>query len=136
LFGVGFGSGIFFTPNTGSIMAGVDPARRGVANGVRSTMQNTGFLIGTAISLVLITSPLRPHERAEVYAGTLSRLGAPELASLTTGYHHAFFALAGVTAIGAMLSLLRNPPPTGTAKPADTTKPALRPASVGALPAD
>jgi MFS family permease len=128
LFGIGFGSGIFFTPNTGSIMSGVDPERRGIANGIRSTMQNTGFLIGTAISLVLITSPLRPRERAEVYAGTLSRLGGPELASLTSGYHHAFFALAGATGLGAILSLLRNPPPTGIVKPT-----ALSPESVAAL---
>jgi EmrB/QacA subfamily drug resistance transporter len=131
LFGMGFGSGIFFTPNTGSIMSGVDAQRRGIANGVRSTMQNTGFLIGTAISLVLITSPLQPHERAEVYAGTLSRLGGPELASLTAGYHHAFFTMAAVTGIGAILSLLRNPPPTGATKSS-----ALTPESVGALRSD
>jgi EmrB/QacA subfamily drug resistance transporter len=73
---VGIGTGLFMTPNTNAIMSTVDSRRRGVANGVRSMMQNTGYVVGTALSLGIVTTWLPSHEKAEAYAGTLSRSAA------------------------------------------------------------
>jgi len=104
---VGAGTGLFMTPNTNAIMSTVDARRRGVANGVRSMMQNTGYVVGTALSLGIVTTWLPSHEKAEAYAGTLSRLGERSLADLTHGYHVAFVVLAAISAVGMVASLLR-----------------------------
>jgi predicted MFS family arabinose efflux permease len=110
---VGIGSGLFMTPNTSSIMASVGADRRGVANGLRSMLQSTGTVTGTALCLAIITAPLAPKEQAAAYAGTLSTLSRDTLPTFTAGYHRALLLLAVVTTVGAVASLLRNPPPTG-----------------------
>src|SRR6201992_2616640 len=86
LLAVCIGSGIFMTPNTTSIMGGVEPGRRGIANGVRSMLQNTGYVVSTAMSLAIVTSPLTPAQKQAAYAGTLSRLSPQALDNFTGGY--------------------------------------------------
>jgi MFS family permease len=112
---VGLGTGLFMTPNTNAIMSTVDAGRRGVANGVRSMMQNTGYVVGTALSLGIVTTWLPVDEKQEAYAGTLSRLGEHSLSALTHGYHVAFFLLAAISAVGMVTSLLRGPQPAVSA---------------------
>jgi EmrB/QacA subfamily drug resistance transporter len=109
---VGIGSGLFMTPNSSSIMASVAADRRGVANGLRAMLQSTGTVTGTALSLAIITGPLAPKEQAAAYAGTLSTLSAHTLPAFTAGYHRALLVLAIMLTIGAVASLLRDPPPT------------------------
>ncbi|MFI6344235.1 MFS transporter [Streptomyces sp. NPDC050560] len=108
LLAVGVGSAVFLTPNTSSIMGGVEPGRRGIANGVRSMLQNTGYVVSTALSLAIVTSPLAPHEKRAAYAGTLSRLSGAALDAFTTGYRVALTVLAGTCLLGMLLSLTRN----------------------------
>jgi EmrB/QacA subfamily drug resistance transporter len=109
---VGIGSGLFMTPNSASIMVSVASDRRGVANGLRSTLQSIGTVTGTALCLAIVTAPLAPKDQAAAYAGTLSDLSAQTLPEFTAGYHRALLLLAIVTTVGAVASLLRNPPPT------------------------
>jgi EmrB/QacA subfamily drug resistance transporter len=118
LVAVGAGSALFMTPNTSAIMASVPAARRGVANGVRSMMQNTGFVVSTALSLAIVTSPLQPDEKRAAYAGTLSRLSGDALHTFTGGYHTALFVLAGLSGIGVVASLLRDAPRAAPAEQA------------------
>jgi EmrB/QacA subfamily drug resistance transporter len=107
LLAVGIGTGIFMTPNTSSIMGGVEPNRRGIANGIRSMLQNTGYLVSTAMSLAIVTSPLTPAQKQAAYAGTLSRLSRQALDSFTDGYRVALAVLAGICVLGMVLSLSR-----------------------------
>jgi EmrB/QacA subfamily drug resistance transporter len=51
---IGVGSAFFSTPNTHDIMASVPAERRGVANALRSTIQNASGLAGTAFVLAII----------------------------------------------------------------------------------
>lgn len=104
---IGVGTGVFMTPNTSSIMSTVDAARRGIANGVRSMAQNTGYVVSVALSLGIVTSSLPSREKRAAYAGTLSRLGARSLAHLTHGYHVALLVLAALTVVGMAASLAR-----------------------------
>jgi EmrB/QacA subfamily drug resistance transporter len=104
---IGVGTGVFMTPNTSSIMSTVDAARRGIANGVRSTAQNSGYVVSVALSLGIVTSSLPPAEKRAAYAGTLSRLGTDSLSHLTHGYHVALFVLAASTVVGIAASLAR-----------------------------
>ncbi|MWV48284.1 MFS transporter [Rathayibacter sp. VKM Ac-2803] len=53
---VGVGIGVFTTPNTAAIMHGVQPARRTVANAVRSMLYNSAATLGTSVSLLVITA--------------------------------------------------------------------------------
>jgi MFS family permease len=109
---VGVGTGLFMTPNTSAIMSSVEARRRGIANGVRSMMQNTGYVVSTALSLGIVTTWLPEREKREAYAGTLKRLGQRSLQELTHGYHVALFVLAAITVIGMAVSLAR-----GTSRP-------------------
>jgi EmrB/QacA subfamily drug resistance transporter len=107
LLAVGIGTGIFMTPNTSSIMGGVEPGRRGIVNGVRSMLQNTGYAVSTAMSLAIVTSPLTASEKRAAYAGTLSHLSPQALDSFTGGYRIALAVLAGACVLGLALSLAR-----------------------------
>ncbi len=104
---VGFGSGLFLTPNTRSIMTAVPAGRRGFANGLRSMLQNMGQVLSTAISLTIVTAALPRRVQDAVYAGSVSRLSAHDMALITNGYRWAFFALLVATGLGMGASLLR-----------------------------
>jgi EmrB/QacA subfamily drug resistance transporter len=111
LLAVGVGSGIFMTPNTASIMRSVRPDQRGVANGVRSMLQNTGYAVSTALSLALVTRPLSPDQQRAAYAGTLARLPGGDLAAFIGGYRVAFIVLLSLCLVGAVASLARGSSP-------------------------
>ncbi len=107
---VGIGTGLFMTPNTSAIMNGVGEDRRGIANGVRAMLQNAGFLIGTALSLAIVTWPLSAPARRAVYAGTLPILSGTQGSDLGAGFHHALLSLIGLCLAGAAISLTRTRP--------------------------
>lgn len=108
---IGAGSGLFLTPNTSSIMASIPPRRRGIANGIRSMMQNSGYVVSVALSLAIITSPLAAPAKKAAYAGTISALPGHTLDAFTTGCRVALLVLAAMTVAGTVASLRRNPPP-------------------------
>ncbi|NHC13846.1 MFS transporter [Motilibacter deserti] len=113
LLAVGVGTGLFMTPNTSAIMSSVPPARRGIANGVRSMLQNTGFVVSTAMSLAIVTSPLAEAEKRAAYAGTLSALPGQDLDGFVDGYRVALLVLFALCVLGALASALR-----GSGRPA------------------
>lgn len=110
---IGAGSGLFLTPNTSSIMASIPANRRGIANGVRSMMQNSGYVVSVALSLAIITSPLTASAKSAAYAGTLSSLPGRMLDDFTTGCRVALLVLGAMTVAGMVASLRRDPPPAG-----------------------
>jgi EmrB/QacA subfamily drug resistance transporter len=103
----GFGFGFFLTPNTTSIMAAVAPQRRGIANGVRSMLQNTGFVVSTALALAISTSSLAPAAKDQAYAGTLSHLSASSVDTFAAGCRTALLVLAASTALAIVVSYNR-----------------------------
>lgn len=110
---IGAGSGLFLTPNTSSIMASIPARRRGIANGIRSMMQNSGYVVSVALSLAIITSPLTASAKKAAYAGTLSSLPGGMLDAFTIGCRWALLVLAAMTIVGMVASLRRDPPPAG-----------------------
>lgn len=113
LLAIGVGSGTFMTPNTSAIMVSVAAGRRGIANGVRQTTQNAGYVVSTALSLAIVTTSLSAADKRAAYAGTLSRLSRHALGDFTSSYRLALLVLAGVCLVGIVASLSRNPQPTG-----------------------
>lgn len=53
---LGLGVGFFTGPNTAAVMWGVPPARRTVANAVRSMLYNTAQATATSVSLLLVAT--------------------------------------------------------------------------------
>lgn len=100
---IGLGVGLFMTPNTTSIMSSVSPERRGIANGVRSMVQNMGFVVGTALSLAIVTSPLTEGARRAVYTGQ-SHLLEPTQLELFHGQYLFAFRILTCVAVSAVVA--------------------------------
>ncbi|MEV0280520.1 MFS transporter [Streptomyces sp. NPDC050610] len=107
LLAVGAGVGLFMTPNTGAIMGSVRPERRGIANGVRQTVQNAGYAVSTALSLAIVTGGLPAPVKKAAYAGTVSALSPHTLQAFTTGYRWVLLTLAGTCVLALVASLSR-----------------------------
>lgn len=58
LFVIGIGQGMFSSPNTSSIMGSVPPEQRGVASGMRSTLQNSGTIVSLGVFFSLVMAGL------------------------------------------------------------------------------
>lgn len=98
----GLGTGIFLTSNTTSIMARAPEDRLGIVNGVRLMVQNCGIVIGTALSLALITSPLDAGARRFVYSGDLAHLSGRHVDQLVNGYRWALSVMVVAAVIGGL----------------------------------
>lgn len=105
---IGLGSGMFLTPNTTTIMSSVPTHRRGVANGIRSMLNNMGQVLSTVISLMIVTASLPAQLKDVIYAGNSASLSRPDLLKIVVGYRWAFFALFVAVVLGMLASLLRN----------------------------
>ncbi|MEM0074855.1 MAG: MFS transporter [Conexivisphaerales archaeon] len=81
LFFMGIGNGMFASPNTASLMNSVPPEHRGVASGMRATMQNTGQTISLAVFFVIIIGALTQN-LPQALSSALVTVGAPQLAPI------------------------------------------------------
>ncbi|MFI7103202.1 DHA2 family efflux MFS transporter permease subunit [Streptomyces sp. NPDC050161] len=107
LLAVGAGVGLFMTPNTSAIMGSVRAERRGIANGVRQTVQNAGYAVSTALALTIATGGLPTPVKEAAYSGTVSALPPHTLQALTSGYRWALLTLAATCVLGLIASLSR-----------------------------
>jgi EmrB/QacA subfamily drug resistance transporter len=101
---VGAGTGIFMTPSTSALMARVPERRRGIANAVRSALQNAGYLFSTALGLAIATSGLAPAQQAAAYNGSLLGLSAADVDAFVGGTHVAAITFAVLALAGAMVT--------------------------------
>lgn len=102
---IGLGTGLFLTTNNNAVMVSVAPQRRGIANAIRSTMQNTGLVVGTALALSIAFAPLSPAAQRAAYAGQLSGASAADIAAFVAGCRSALSVLAAFCLLGVALSL-------------------------------
>jgi EmrB/QacA subfamily drug resistance transporter len=97
---IGIGGGLAFNPVLMAAMSDVEPQDAGLASGIA----NTAFMMGGALGLAVLASAAAARTR------TLAAAGHAQLASLTGGYHVAFFVGAlfalAAAAVGALF--LRN----------------------------
>ncbi|MQA96798.1 MAG: MFS transporter [Streptosporangiales bacterium] len=102
---VGAGSGVFFSANTTDLMTDMPHNRVGIANAVRLMLQNVGVVLGTALSLTILTAPLEQDDRREVFAGTISDVSSGAVGDLLYGYHWALIMLLVLQGIGMAAAL-------------------------------
>jgi EmrB/QacA subfamily drug resistance transporter len=105
---IGLGTGLFMTPNTKSILLAVPLERRGVANGLRSMLQNMGAVISTALSLMIVTSALPGRLKDAFYAGANVQLTVNDVRLMVGGYRIAFLVMLVMTLLAIAASYLRS----------------------------
>jgi MFS family permease len=110
LFVVGIGSGMFNSPNTAAMMGTVPPHRRGIAAGARMMLQNTGAILSIAFVFAVITAAVPRDVLFAIFSGIASGLSPEQLAPFIHNMHTALWALAAVSMLGAVVSLLRPRP--------------------------
>ncbi|MQY31278.1 MFS transporter [Nocardia aurantia] len=120
LFLLGCGVGLFMTPSTSALMLAAPAARRGIANGLRSALQNVGYLLSTALVLTVVTAGLGDGARRAAYSGTLGALGPAESARFAGNLRVAGLVLTAVVAVGVVVCLAF---PRGPAVPDPADRP-------------
>jgi EmrB/QacA subfamily drug resistance transporter len=103
----GIGLALAFVPMSIGALTGVSQADAGIASGLINTNQQIGGAIGVA-AVTTIATTFTTHY-VDGHAGTTAFTGA----ALTHGFGIAFYVLAGVAALGAVLAavLLESKPP-------------------------
>jgi EmrB/QacA subfamily drug resistance transporter len=104
---VGVGSGMFNSPNTAAMMGVVPVHRRGIAAGARVMVQNTGAVISIAFVMAIITAAVPKPVLFKIFSGISSGLSAKQLDPFIANMHLALWVLAGISLLGAGISMLR-----------------------------
>jgi EmrB/QacA subfamily drug resistance transporter len=104
---VGIGSGMFNSPNTAAMMGSVPVERRGIAAGARVMLQNTGAVISIAFVMAVITAAVPQPVLLKIFSGVASGLTDAQLAPFISNMHVALWALAAVSLLGAVVSMMR-----------------------------
>lgn len=114
---LGLGIGSFVTPNNASILQSVFPQRRGIANGVRSTLQNTGIMVGTALTLSVAMAQLPSGSQRMILGNGGPGLSTLDVTTFTQGARSALAMLAALCFAGAAVLAkscrLTGPPQSG-----------------------
>ena len=92
---IGFGVGLFGTPNASAVMGAISPQQRATASGIVSTTRNLGMAIGIAVSTGL-------------FAFLQNRMQAPEGAeAFLTPFHQVALLSIAAAFAGAVISFTR-----------------------------
>jgi len=104
----GFGRSLFVSPNTSSIMSSVPAAKRGVANGIRMTLMQTGNVVSVPFSLLLM-SLVMPYDKLSQIVSSSQLISSNELPLFLKAINHACLILGIIIFVAIIPSLLRGP---------------------------
>jgi EmrB/QacA subfamily drug resistance transporter len=121
----GLGLALAFVPMSIGGLTGVRPADAGIASGLINTTQQIGGAIGVAVATTVATTFTNHYVTA--HPGSSVNGGA----ALTHGFQTAFYVLAALAILGALIAALMIEPIGGKAEDADVraAEPALEPAA-------
>lgn len=108
---MGGGSGMFFSPNTSSIMGNVPVEKRGIAAGIRTMMNNAGSVVSLAIGMAVISTSISAIALQSLITGVQTGSSGIDISGFVTGFHKAFLVSVIISFIGAFMSYLRGKPP-------------------------
>ena len=108
---MGFGSGLFFSPNTNAIMGSVPPHKRGVAAGLRTMLNTSGMLLSIALSMAIVSSSVSPQAMQALFVGTQVGSHGIAIGNFLSGLRLAFGISFAFSIIAAILSYMRGPQP-------------------------
>jgi MFS family permease len=101
---LGFGLGLFSSPNNSSVLGSVPRPRLGSASATVAQMRITGQVLGVAVGAAILASRISDHIRE------LAKGLPPDLArrdALILAVHDAFHVAAAICVLGALASLIR-----------------------------
>lgn len=110
---VGFGTGIFISPNNSALMGSAPRGRQGIAAGILATARNFGMVLGVGLAGAIFTSLL--------IEGQVINTVSPSIqdhlnSSLFRAIQISFQVAAGITLIGVFTSLAKEKHPEVSAK--------------------
>ncbi|MFT4005879.1 MAG: MFS transporter, partial [Lacrimispora sp.] len=108
---MGFGSGMFFSPNTSAIMGIVPADKRGIAAGVRTMANNAGSVLSIAISMAIISSSISPEAMQALFIGTQVGSKGIAIGQFMAGLRVAFAISFIFSIIAAVISYMRGTEP-------------------------
>ena len=80
-----------------------------VAAGARTLLQNTGAVVSIAFVMAIITAAIPKDVLFAIFSGVTSGLAESALDPFIHNMHTALWVLAGVSVLGAIVSLMRPP---------------------------
>ena len=111
---VGFGIGLFRSPNASSVMGSVPASKRGVSSAVRATIINTSIVASIPLVIAIMTADVSYGKLINIIGNpnlvTSLQTGNGTVASFLPGLQHALLVFSGLTLFSAVFSLLRGPP--------------------------
>ena len=99
---LGFGQGMFQSPNNNSVLSSVPNDKIGVASGISALMRNVGMVSGIAVAVSVFEST-----RQQELAGLAFVDQAANLSAFLSAYHTALVIGACFAGMGALISLSR-----------------------------
>ncbi|MEJ2252284.1 MAG: MFS transporter [Candidatus Lokiarchaeota archaeon] len=118
---IGFGSGMFNSPNTNTIMAMVPPERRGIAGSTRTMMNNSGSVISIAMAFVILASGLTPAAMQALFIGAPIQSKDIFIGTFISDLRLAFLVSFIISMVAAGISYLRGPTPVWTSNNSNKT---------------
>src|SRR5665647_2482661 len=104
---MGIGTGMFFAPNTNSIMSAVPVERRGIAAGVRIMMFNAGAIISIGLALAILSSSISQEAIQGLFIGTQVGSKGIAVSEFVSGLRLAFTVSFAFSLVAAFISYFR-----------------------------
>ena len=115
LFLFGVGMALFASPNTSSVMGSVPEAKRGIASGIRNTINQTSGVLSVPFSLLLMTLVM-PYNKLSQIVSSAQLSSSNETAMFLKAINHACLILGVIVLLAIIPSLLRGRPGSTTIK--------------------
>ncbi len=104
---VGFGGGLFWSPNTSAAMNGAPRDRLGIASAALATLRQTGMVTSFALALAVAAGSLPRDAMMKLFVGTNVTLGSGPMQAFVIGIRHAFLVSVVLCVLAAGMSFVR-----------------------------
>jgi EmrB/QacA subfamily drug resistance transporter len=104
----GLGRALFISPNISSVMSSVPPEKRGIANGIRTTLNQTGNVLSVPFSLMLMALVM-PYDKLSQIVGDSQLINPNDLPIFLSAINRACLILGIMILLAIIPSLLRGP---------------------------
>ena len=110
---VGFGIGLFRSPNASSVMGSVPASKRGISSGIRATIINTSIVTSIPLVLAFMTADIS-YARLVNIIGNVNmvaggRVASGDLAGFLSGLQHSLIVFSVLILVSGGFSFLRGP---------------------------
>src|SRR5437016_14254570 len=110
---VGFGIGLFRSPNASSVMGSVPASKRGISSGIRATIINTSIVTSIPLVLAFMTADIS-YARLVNIIGNVNlvaggRVASGDLAGFLSGLQHSLIVFSVLILVSGVFSFLRGP---------------------------